>query len=55
MDDHAGTLAFQAPDPTQNGLEPDAVLILAPQFDLLLRMGLLQGLDGARKVFLNAA
>ena len=55
MDDHAGTLAFQAPDPAQNGLESNAVLILAPQFDLLLGMGLLQRLNGARKFFLKAA
>lgn len=46
--------SFGCPDPPQNGLEANAVLIHTPQFNTCVRMGLLDGLDLFGQVFLKA-
>ncbi len=48
---HRRTLPVEDPDPTDDWLESDAMLIESPQFDCRLRSGLLHLIDGFGQFF----
>ena len=55
LDGRTRALATGAPDPTHNGLEPDAVLVGCPKLYDILWERVLERLDGCRESFLKVA
>ena len=55
LDHRLGALPARTPHAAHDRLEPDAVLIGRPQLYPRVRVGLLEGLDNCREVFLKAS
>ena len=51
LNHHRRTLPVESPDPTNNGLESNAMLIASPQFDRRLWGGLVHLVEGFGQFF----